>query len=135
MKNSWTHLHPTTKSRNSEQTSLCARYSEHYWKFWTLTENFEQILNIDWTESEHYWKFWTLTENSEHSEQSLNRFWLFWTLTENSEQILNILSKYIMWYFFLNQITTDMLFHFSLNLSFSLFQFFFLNQYILLHFH
>ena len=63
----------TTKSRNSEQTSFCARYSEHYWKFWTLTENSEH--------SEHYWKFWTLTENSEHSEH----YWKFWTLTENSE--------------------------------------------------
>ena len=88
-------------------------------------------LNIDWIDSEHYWKFWTWTEQSlnitEHSEHWLNRFWIllkilnilnidrtlywkFWTDSEHglnrvltfwtlTEQILNILSKYIMWYF------------------------------------
>ena len=134
--------------------------SEHYWAFWTLTANSKQILNIlnidwkFWTDSEHYehWlnRIWTLLNilnidykfwrDSEYSEHWLNRVWTFWTLTENSEKILYILSKHIMWYFtylllFLNQITTNIFFHFSLNLSFSLFQFFFLNRYILLPFH
>jgi hypothetical protein len=115
----------TTKSRNSEQTSLCARYYEQGlhidWKFWTFLAFTEQSLNIT-ENSEHWLKFWTDSEHYEHSEQILNimnilnidcifwtdseysehwlnRVWTFWTLTENSEQILNILSKYIMLYF------------------------------------
>ena len=57
----------TTKSRDSEQTNFCARYSE---KILNITENSEQILKI-----------LSITENS---EQILN-------ITENSEQILNII--------------------------------------------
>ena len=99
----------TTKSRNSEQTSLCARYYEQGlhidWTFWTFLAFTEQSLNI--TENSEHWlkilkRFWTLwtlteqnpniTEHSEHWLQILNRFSIFWTLTENSEQILNIMN-------------------------------------------
>ena len=116
----WTSLCITTKSRNSEQTSFCARYSE---QSLNITENYEHwlknaeqflsILNIDWTEFEHYWKFWTLTEQilniTENSEHWVNRvwtllkilsidwtdsehYWKFGTYSEHSEQSLNILN-------------------------------------------
>jgi repressor of nif and glnA expression len=52
-----TLLHYTTKSRDSEQTSFCARYSE---QSLNITENSEQILNI--------------TENSEQSEHYLSSY-------------------------------------------------------------
>ena len=72
----------TTKSRDSEQTSFCARYSEqslniteHNWKFWTDSEHYWKF----WTDSEHYWKFWTLLK-------ILSRFW---TLRNITEHILN----------------------------------------------
>ena len=54
----------TTKSRDSLQTSFCARYSEKSLKILKITKNSEEILNI--TEN---------SENSENSEQILNRFW------------------------------------------------------------
>ena len=65
---------PFTTKSNSEQTSFCARYSEHSEhrlnRFWTLLKILN-ILNMDWTESEHYWTFWirviTKLPNSEQS--------------------------------------------------------------------
>jgi hypothetical protein len=72
MKNSWTHLHPTTKSRNSEQTSFCAR-------------NSEQSLNI--------------TENSEHKNwnrenDKFNEKW-------NNISVVIWFKKSITWYIYL----------------------------------
>ena len=77
------HHNPnTTKSRDSEQTSFCARYSEqslnvteHCWKFWTESEHCWKF----WTDSEHYWKFWTLLNIAENSEHC----WKFWTDSEH----------------------------------------------------
>jgi hypothetical protein len=48
--------------KNAEQILNITENSE---QSLNITENFEHwlnILNIDWTESEHYWTFWTLTE-------------------------------------------------------------------------
>ena len=106
------NLLDTTMSRNSEQTSFCARYSE---QSLNIAEHSEHRLNMYWTDSEHYWtllkilnRFWTWTEQSlnitEHSEHRLNmywtdsehywtllkilnRFWTFWTWTEQSLNI------------------------------------------------
>jgi hypothetical protein len=38
-------VRPTTKSRDSEQTSFCARYSEKSLKILKITKNSEQIVN------------------------------------------------------------------------------------------
>ena len=79
----------TTKSRNSEYTSFCARNSEKVWIDSEHSEHWLKILN-------RFWTFWTLTEHSEHTElwqNILNRFWTFWTFSEKSEQILNIVWK------------------------------------------
>ena len=65
----WSSVSHTTKSRDSEQTSFCARYSEKSLKILKITKNSEQILNI--------------TENSEQILKILK-------IAENSEQILNI---------------------------------------------
>ena len=127
----------TTKSRNSEQTSFCARYSEQsmnilnmywtdskrYWKFWTCTEQSLNILNIDWTCTEQILNmYWT---DSEHSEHRLNRVWTFWTLLNilnmywtDSEHVLNrfwTCTEQI-----LNITENSEQIHFSLNFSFSL---------------
>ena len=59
----------TTKSRDSEQTSFCARYYENNLKILKITKNSEQILNI--------------TENSQQILKILK-------IAENSVQILNI---------------------------------------------
>ena len=54
---------------------------EHCWKFWTDSENSEQILKIT-ENSEHCWTDSEYSENSEH-------YWKFWTDSENSEQYLS----------------------------------------------
>ena len=79
----------TTKSRDSEQTNFCARYSEKCLKILNITENSEQILKM-LKIAENSEQILNITENSEqilniaeNSEQILN-------ITENSEQILNI---------------------------------------------
>jgi hypothetical protein len=97
----------TTKSRDSEK---CLK-----------------ILNRFWTDSEHCWKFWTDSEQilkilkiAENSEQILN-------ITENSEKILNrfwTLLKILNRFWTLLKIRNRF---WTLP--------FFLNQYILLHFH
>jgi hypothetical protein len=71
------YVYITTKSRDSEQTSFCARYSEHSEHRLKILN----ILNIDGTDSEH-------------SEQSLNITEQILNITENSEQSLNILNIY-----------------------------------------
>jgi hypothetical protein len=50
----------TTKSRDSEYTSISARYSEKCLKILKITkdsENSEHCWKF-WADSEHYWKFW-----------------------------------------------------------------------------
>jgi hypothetical protein len=109
--------------------------TEHYWKFWTDSEHSEHGLNRFWTDSEHYWtllkilnRFWTLWTWTEQILNITEHYWKFWTDSEHglnrfwtdSEQILNITGNS-------EQILNRFWTFWTLS--------FFLNQYILLHFH
>jgi hypothetical protein len=132
-----------TWTENSEQI---LNILNRFWTFWTLTENSEQILNIDMFRmfricSDNVQNVQNLltifsqcSECSDFSDSvqsmfricsefsvnvNLNRVWTFVLNKSCDISLIN--------YFFL-QITTNILFHISINLSFSLFQFFFLNR-------
>ena len=102
-----------TYSEHSEHCLKSMNRFRTFWKVWTESEHSEHclkplnILNI-------VWKLWTDSEHFEHCLKSLHILSRVWTFFLNKSCDISSIN-----YFFLHQITANILFHISLNLSFS----------------